>query len=77
MPEPRTHAQKRKEVCAFGMRLEGLLNLQLAIQKGNAAVCASCNDDVCPRTAAAGSFRKLMLPLEALLEKTELLPSET
>lgn len=59
------------------MRLEGLLHLQFAIQKGNAAVCASSNDYIWPRTAAAGSLRKLVLALEALLEKAELLPPKT
>lgn len=59
------------------MRLEGLLHLQFAVQKGNAAVCASYNDDVWPRAADTGRFRKFVLALEALLEKAELLPPKT
>ena len=75
--ESRTHAQKHNEICAFGVGLEGLLHLQLAIQKRNAAVCASCDNNISARAAAAGSFREFVLALEALLEKAKLLPPET
>ena len=73
----KTHVQEYDKVDAFCVCLKSLLNLQVPVQQGDATVCAAGDNDIRPLATTTGSFRKLVVALQALLKEAELLPTQT